>query len=59
MIMPLRKFGIEHGTVEVDHEDPQGLSRTALRDLAAQEPAEAAPAAEEAGEADEARQEGQ
>jgi hypothetical protein len=56
MIMPLRKFGIEHGTVEVDQEDPQGLSRTALRHLAA---TEAAPATEEAGEADEAHPESQ
>jgi hypothetical protein len=59
MIMPLRKFGIEHGTVEVDQEDPQGLSRTALRHLAATEPAEAAPTTEEAGEADEAHPESQ
>jgi hypothetical protein len=65
MIMPLRKFGIEHGTVEVDQEDPQGLSRTAMSRLAAAEPAEpaeaaeAAPEAEGATEADEAHPEGQ
>lgn len=57
--MPLRKFGIEHGTVEVDQQDPQGLSRTAMRDLAAAEPADDAPATEGAPEADEARPEGQ
>lgn len=51
--MPLRKFGVEHGTVEVDRDDPQGLSRTAMRRLA-EEPTEAAPAAEGAAEADEA-----
>jgi hypothetical protein len=59
MIMPLRKFGVEHGTVEVDQEDPQGLSRTAMSRLAAAEPAEDAPAAEGAAEADEARPEGE
>ena len=58
MIMPLRKFGIEHGTVEIDQEDPQGLSRTAMRDLAAAEPAESVIEAEGAAEADEARPEG-
>lgn len=52
--MPLRKFGVEHGTVEVDRDDPQGLSRTAMRHLAAEEPTEAASAAEGAAEADEA-----
>lgn len=56
--MPLRKFGVEHGTIEVDQEDPQGLSRTAMRNLAA-EPAEDTPAAEGAAEADEARPEGE
>lgn len=59
MIMPLRKFGIEHGTVEVDQQDPQGISRTAMSDLAAAEPAEPAPEAEGAAEADEVHPEGQ
>lgn len=57
--MPLRKFGVERGTVEVDRNDPQGLSRTAMRHLAAEEPAEAVPATEGAAEADEASPEGE
>lgn len=57
--MPLRKFGVEHGTVEVDQQDPQGLSRTAMSNLAAAEPAEPASDAEGATEADEARPEGE
>lgn len=52
--MTLRKFGVEHGTVEVDREDPQGLTRTAMSHLAAAEDAPAAEDAEEAAEALEA-----
>lgn len=54
MIMSLRKFGVEHGTVEVDREDPQGLTRTAMSHLAAAEDAPAVEGAEEAAEAQEA-----
>lgn len=38
--MTLRKFGTEHGGAAINPEDPQGLSKTALSELADSEEAE-------------------
>lgn len=46
--MALRKFGIERGRPQVDQEDPQGLSKTALHALEGEEPLDDEPSTDEA-----------